>query len=144
MLPTVAALIGAELPADRIIDGKDIRPLMFGEAGAKTPHESFYYYAGKNLQAVRSGKWKLMFPHKYSVPEPPGSGGKNGGRGQKSIELSLFDLDADVGETENVVSEHPRIVKRLEALAEVAREDIGDGDRTGDNCRPVGTLAAGK
>ena len=35
MFPTVAQLIGAELPTDRVIDGKDIWPLMAGEHGAR-------------------------------------------------------------------------------------------------------------
>src|SRR5262249_38123952 len=64
VLPTVAKLAGADLPP-LPIDGKDISPLMFGAAGAKTPHEAYYYYWNRHLQAVRSGKWKLHFPHNY-------------------------------------------------------------------------------
>jgi arylsulfatase A len=139
LLPTVAALIGAKVPADRIIDGKDIRPLMFGRPGAKGPHDAFYYYAGRNLQAVRSGKWKLVLPHKYQSPEPRGKGGQPGTRRLRTIELSLFDLDADVSETTNVAAKHPDVVRRLQALAEQAREDLGDGRRKGKNVRPVGT-----
>jgi len=54
LLPTFAKLIGAELPAERIIDGKDIAPLIFAAPGAKTPHDVFYYYWGKQLHAVQS------------------------------------------------------------------------------------------
>ncbi|HEV3384870.1 MAG TPA: sulfatase, partial [Gemmata sp.] len=69
VLPTVAKMIGAELPK-HTIDGKDIGPLLRGEAGAKCPHEAFYfYYNTGDLQAVRSGKWKLMLPHKYRTME---------------------------------------------------------------------------
>lgn len=138
LLPTIAALVGGQLPDDRIIDGKDIRPLMFAESGAKSPHDVFYYYAGLRLQAVRSGKWKLVFPHAYGVPDPPGVDGKHGQSSRRTIELSLFDLDSDVGEKTNVVQQHPDIVKRLQEAAEVARVDLGDGPRKGRHLRPVG------
>jgi arylsulfatase A len=138
LLPTVAAIIDAKPPADRIIDGRDIRPLMFGEAEAKSPHDVFYYYAGRNLQAVRSGKWKLVLPHTYSTPDPPGVDGKHGRRGSRSIKLSLFDLDTDVGEQTNVAQQHPDVVERLQQAAEIARADLGDGPRQGANVRPVG------
>jgi len=45
MLPTIARLAGAELPA-REIDGKDIWPLMTAQPGAKSPHEAYFYYRG--------------------------------------------------------------------------------------------------
>ena len=62
LLPTFARLAGGQPPSDRIIDGKDITPLLFGEQNAKTPHEAFYYYQQDQLQAVRSGPWKLFLP----------------------------------------------------------------------------------
>ena len=78
VLPTVARLIGATLP-DHPIDGKDIWPLMAGERGAKSPHEAYYFYYRRNeLQAIRSGRWKLHFPHKYRSMEgrTPGADGR--------------------------------------------------------------------
>ena len=135
LLPTIAGLAGSIVPSDRIIDGKDIRPLMVGEKNAKSPHQVFYYYAGRNLRAVRSGKWKLVLPHNYSQPAEPGRGGLNGNRGNKPIELSLFDLESDVGETTNLADSNSDIVKRLQWLAEQAREDLGDGKRVGNGAR---------
>jgi arylsulfatase A-like enzyme len=76
LLPTIAGLIGAELTRRRI-DGKDAWPLISGQEGAATPHDAFYYYAGQELQAVRSGRWKLHFPHEYlTVAGTPGRDGK--------------------------------------------------------------------
>ena len=75
VFPTVAKLIGAEVPTDRMIDGKDIWPLMAGEAGAKSPHEAFYCYYDRELRAVRDRRWKLVFPHEYRSLD-----GKPGGR----------------------------------------------------------------
>ncbi len=59
LMPTLAGLAGSQAPAERIIDGKDISALLLGEEGARSPHEAFYYYAGYELRAVRSGQWKL-------------------------------------------------------------------------------------
>ena len=129
VLPTLAKLIGAELPAGRVLDGKDVWPLLAGEPGAKSPHEALYFYWGKHLQAVRSGRWKLHFPHDYPAQSEATRAAKEGtpGRyGQGRIELSLFDLEKDVGETTNLAAEHPEVVRRLTELAEVARRDLGD------------------
>jgi len=143
LLPTIAALAGGTAPSDRVIDGKDIRPLLEGRPGAKTPHEAFYYYWGNELQAVRCGKWKLHFPHGYRTLEAGGGkGGKPSKYSQKRIELSLFDLEADPGEAADVAAKNPEVVERLKAAAERAREDLGDSaqKRTGKNVRPVGRL----
>lgn len=142
VLPTVAALIGARLP-DHKIDGRDIRPLMFGEPGARSPHDSFYYYyEGTELQAVRDRRWKLHFPHRYRTlaGQPGGRGGVPAKYANAQIELSLYDLQNDVGETLNVATEHPDVVARLQGYAEAARADLGDSlsDRTGSGVREPG------
>jgi arylsulfatase A len=123
ILPTIAALAGTK-PPDKV-DGKDITPLMFAISGAKSPHDVYYYFAGYNLEAIRSGKWKLVFPHEYSVPEPAGMGGRPGKYGRRKIGLSLFDLSEDIAETTNVKDRYPDVVKRLQELAVVARADLG-------------------
>ena len=70
VLPTIAKLVGAKLPGDRIIDGRDIWPIMSGQPGAKSPHEAFFYYRLNELQAVRSGPWKLRLPIKWADDDP--------------------------------------------------------------------------
>ncbi len=125
LYPTLAAACGAEVPTDRIIDGRDIRALWAGDGSdAPTIHEAFYYYWMNDLEAVRSGKWKLHFSK----------------RGE--VEHALFDLDADIGEQHNVVADHPDVVERLEALAERARETLGDArtEREGAEVRPIGRV----
>ena len=140
LLPTIAALLNVETPQDRIIDGKDIRPLLFGEPGAKTPHDRYYYYGGRNLHGVRQGEWKLVLPHRFAVPSPAGVNGLHGDRVFKEVGLSLFNLDEDLGEQRNVVDQYPEIVDKLQALAEEARRDLGDGPDSGPNRRPVGRV----
>ena len=63
LLPTLASLAGAEIPKDRVIDGKNITSILRTGKG-DTPHEFAYYYNGINLQAVRKGEWKLHLPRR--------------------------------------------------------------------------------
>ncbi len=148
ILPTVAKLIGADLP-DHKIDGKDIRPLMFGVEEAQSPHDAFYcYYKGGELQAVRNERFKLMFPHKYRTlkGQPGGSGGRPVAYQEDEIRRpTLFDLDRDISEQTDVISDFPEIVKELQAAAERARDDLGDKltNRKGNGIRPAGKLAPG-
>ena len=119
LLPTLAKLAGAAPPGDRIIDGRDVWPLLCSQPGAQSPHEAFYYFSRKRLEAVRSGAWKLWL-------------GKR----------RLYHLGRDVGETTNVAAEHPDVVERLLALADRARHDLGDGSPQypGENLRPAGRV----
>lgn len=138
ILPTIAKLTGAK-PPEKKIDGKPIVPLLTGQANARSPHDTFFYYSGLRLSGVRSGRWKLMFPQTYITPDPAGSGGRPGKRARRRLPLSLFDLNADVGEQKNVAADHPAVVKRLQAAAEEMRRELGDGPRRrGTARRPIG------
>lgn len=141
ILPTFAELIGVELPGDRTIDGRSIVALMEGRPAARSPHEAYYFYWGNELHAVRSGPWKLHFPHAYPTIIEPGRDGKPGRQQQERIEKALFNLVDDVGEQRDLSAEHPGIVARLEALAEQARADLGDSltKREGRGARPPGS-----
>lgn len=141
LLPTIAKLTGCPLPT-RTIDGLDISPLLVGDSSAKSPREAYWYYWGDALHAIRHGQWKLHFPHTYVHVDAPGQGGLPGKLSQPSTDLALYDLQADIGETTDVSSDHPEIVARLTALAEIARDDLGDSltKRTGKNVRQAGQL----
>lgn len=121
VLPTFAALAGAETPKNKI-DGHDIRPLLFGEDGARSPYESFFYFAGArppqiNLRGVRQGKWKLHVRRAEDgafVPE------------------ALYDVHEDVSERFDRRELFPEIVDRLlEAVAEM-------GEAMARERRPLG------
>jgi len=128
LLPTIAEVIGQELPKDRLIDGRNIWPLIVGQPEAKTPHDAFYYYWMNHLSAIRSGKWKL---HVSYI--------KRNGTGmiQKRV-TELYDLENDIGETTNIAADHLEVVKRLKGLISKARKDLGDGPYLGRNTRPAG------
>jgi arylsulfatase A-like enzyme len=120
-LPTFAGLAGAEIPSKHVIDGKDIWPLMSGQAGAKSPYEVFYYYWLDNLEAVRSGQWKLHLGRKEKfrwrfMGQPENQ--------NMQAPLQLYDLEKDIGERNNVAEQHPEIVKGLLTLAEKFDKDL--------------------
>jgi arylsulfatase A-like enzyme len=140
LLPTLAGLAGAGVSAGRPIDGRDIWPLLSAPQHARPPHEALYFYWGRELHAIRRGRWKLHLPHPYQSLEFAGRDGAPGKYVRKEIALSLFDLEQDIGETTNVADRHPDVVKQLLEYAERAREDLGDSltDRVGKNVRPAG------
>jgi len=148
LFPTIAKLIGAELPKHKI-DGLDVWPIIAGEHGAKNPHDAyFFYYENNQLQAVMSGdgRWKLQLPHTWRT-----LGERIGGRDgipakyeQREIaQPELYDLQNDPGEMADVAAQNPEIVKRLEALAEQARADLGDAltNHQGTGVREAGRVA---
>ena len=129
-LPTFAKLTGTTAPQDITIDGKDISPLLFDEAGATSPHETFWHYRLGNLEAVRKGKWKLHVAKGkfFNIADEPMN--------------ELYDLEADIGEENNLFDEHPEVVEELLAVFQAARKELGDtitGDE-GSGKREVGRV----
>lgn len=116
-LPTFADITGSDIEDGVIRDGHTMLGLMTQEAGASSGYKEFLYFKEGNLDAIRSGDYKLHLHLK-----------------------ELYNLDADVGETDNKYDELPDVVQKLEDMAEVARVDLGD-DITGvasANQRPCG------
>ena len=99
-LPTFSALAGAQLPDDRVIDGKNISDILFGEPDARSPYDAFIYHARHGKRAgIRMGKWKLLVDVNATTWRHRG--------------IALFDLSADLGESNNVAKQHPDVVERL-------------------------------
>lgn len=135
ILPTIAHVTNTTLPGDRIIDGHNILPILTNDEGAESPYDKkgFFYYYREQLQAVRSGPWKLYLPLATKLCRLDGSL-----EGAVSVVAELYDLRADIQEIKEVSSEYPDVVQRLLALAEYARADLGDVDRVGANQRDAG------
>ena len=119
LLPTFAALAGAELPDDRVLDGRDLWPLLSGESD-ESPHDSFYFFADSRpgaptrLEGIRKGRHKLRL--------------KRNSRGQLEA-MQLYDLLADAGEKFDIRDRHSTVVAELLAQAEEFLADIESGSR---------------
>jgi len=139
VLPTLADLAGAPLP-ERKIDGLSLAGLLL--RGEPSPRSEFLFYYDRQLQAVRAGKWKLHFPHVYRSYErvEPANDGGGGPYAWGRTSYELYDLEDDAEERKNVIDLHPDVVERLMKLADRAREELGDDDRSGAGQRPCGRL----
>jgi arylsulfatase A-like enzyme len=115
LLPTFARLAGEPVPNDRVLDGRDIWPVISGRPGATSPHEAFYYFGGNRLWGVRSGRWKLLYERERMPDDPPGEYQRRTG---PIVRQGLFDLEDDIGETTDVAEQHPEVTARLQAMAD--------------------------
>jgi|TARA_B110000879_G_scaffold96533_1_gene131721 arylsulfatase len=143
-LPTFASVTNSKLSENKI-DGKNIWEVLINKTD-KSPHEAlFFYYHVNSLHAVRYGDWKMYFPHRYRTLN--GRKGRNDGSPIKyqyvNLEkMELYNLVEDPSETKNIFDQHPEIAKKIEKLADIKRDEIGD-DLTkvkGTENRPVGMI----
>ena len=167
IFPTFCKLAGAKVPTDRVIDGKDVFPLM-SNASAKTPHEAVFAMQGAFLATVRSGKWKLhvrapqnqqpmteaqaakwvdprgpdgvtlIAQHEQARPDQhPGVH-----TGDPAREMMLFDLETDRSEQRDVAAQHPDVVARLKVLYDKMNADVPPPRPAGGR-RPIMRLKGG-
>jgi len=143
ILPTLCAIVGADIPS-RKIDGVNIVQLLQGDTNAN-PREIFYYFYRKNsLENVRKAQWKLVLPHDYRSYENnlPGNDGWPGKVSVAKTGLALYDLSHDPGERYDVKELYPDIVTELNILADEMRKDLGDENYgiVGANSRKPGSI----
>jgi len=131
ILPTLAHITGATLPVVKVIDGKNIWPILHNEKDAKSPHKVLYGYQGKNLQTIRKGQWKLHLPR--TPKSVPFYAQQRWGRGTiDSLSTAmLFNLEQDIGEQIDMADKYPEILEDLLQEAKKARDELGDWDMTG-------------
>ena len=136
ILPTILNISGSSQPRMNPIDGQNIWPILIGKKGAKSPHEAFFFVSKNEIQAVRSGKWKLHVPHKYRIVKSAGADGMPGEQDNSGgeIGLSLYNLDKDPSEQNNVANKNPKIVEQLQQYITDFRIDLEQ------NSRPAGKL----
>jgi arylsulfatase A len=104
LFSTCLKLAGLPLPEDRIIDGKDILPLLKGEA--PSPHDAFYYYDTRTAVAVRYQQWKYCRRYLTDIatywPTKQGP--------------FLFNLENDHTESYSMIEAEPAMAARLSAM----------------------------
>jgi arylsulfatase A-like enzyme len=92
IFPTICAVLGIDLPSDRVYDGQNILPIL--QKKQKSPlHETLFWDGNDGIWAIREGKWKLI---------------KN-----KAGNLELYDLNADISEKTDLSKQNPQIVDKL-------------------------------
>ena len=144
ILPTIAEITGAKLPATKI-DGKNSWKIWTGDSD-QSPQEAYYFYYHVNeLHGIRYGKWKLYFPHKYRTLN-----GRKGGENGLPVDyeyntindIELYNLSNDISETTNVAAENPEIVAKIQSLGDKIRAELGDAltDKTGSGTRAIGKI----
>ena len=140
LLPTFAQIAQAPLPAHKI-DGVSMLPLLEDPDAAPVRDALCLYYQDNSLEAVTDGTYKLIFPHDYLAYGTPGDDGMPGEMIPRRVEeKELYDMRRDPGERCNVLSQHPEIAEKLEAVAERYRAELGD-DLTG--CEGTGRRKPG-
>jgi arylsulfatase len=144
ILPTIVEATGAKMPQRRI-DGVSLMSVLKGNLNDKPRSTFLYYYRQNNLEAIRYDNWKLVFPHPGRTYEgfSPGKDGKPGGANENFyFSGGLYDLRRDPGERYNLMFEYPEILDKMNAMAQDAREDLGDNlmKVTGKNRREIGRI----
>ncbi|QEG02402.1 Arylsulfatase [Stieleria maiorica] len=134
LLPTLVTLAGGTAPSDRIIDGKNIWPVLAGENGAKSPHEAIYYLRGRSVNGVRMGDWKYLnvpardvqpkieielSPEEQKLPRRQRNElvkeRTRAAQAKRGDVEMLFNLREDVGEEKNMIDQHTDIAARMKS-----------------------------
>ena len=130
VLPTIASASGGTLPIDRKYDGFDLMPMLTGEA-TQSPRNNFVYYNGLRLEAVRQGPLKLHLPRQASSAVYWQKSPKGGHF--KLDHFILNQLSKDPAEQNDLATDHPDEVARLQSLAEQTRAELGDWNQDGSD-----------
>jgi len=100
-MPTLAALTGSQRALPQKTDGMDISPLFFGRDIDTNSRDLYWEFPGKQ-RAIRHGEWKAVTV-------------------KKGAPLELYRIKDDPGETRNLASKHPDVVRQLEQLMKQMR-----------------------
>ncbi|QDV40621.1 Arylsulfatase [Stieleria neptunia] len=137
LLPTLTRLAGGEVPSDRVIDGKDIWPLLAGKPDSKSPHEAIYYLRGRGVQAIRVGDWK----YRVATEKPPKEKRSNrqsvSDSSSKKVSVeTLYNLSDDLDEQNNLLAKHPEIAKRLKQRMDDFAKELRANSRPAGVAKP--------
>ncbi|QGJ68512.1 N-acetylgalactosamine 6-sulfate sulfatase [Planctomycetales bacterium 10988] len=111
LYPTILEAVDLEKPADHIVDGESIMPLLKQEGELERDALFTWFPHLIPAASVRQGDWKLIRrfePH----PDYPDT-------------VELYNLKKDIGETNNVAEQHPEKVEQLQALIDEFVEETG-------------------
>ncbi len=136
LFPTLSEAAGAPMPEDRVYDGESLLPLLDGRALQRASDEAFYYYNCENLQAVRTGDWKLHLSR--TAAQTPFWDGRT-----EFLDMAqpvLYNLRDDPGEGSDVAQANPEVVQEMLGLAGSIRLELGEYMQRGSAQRPTGSV----
>ena len=113
LLPTIAALVGEKVPADRPLDGYDLTATLRGTG--KSPRETMFYWRGSKLFAVRHGSYKAHFITKSEY----GS--------DAAVEHAtplLYNLDQDPAEKFDLSGKGPEMAEVIAKIRRIAADHL--------------------
>ncbi|WP_425613443.1 sulfatase [Anatilimnocola sp. NA78] len=134
VLPTLAKIVGAELPKNRALDGRDITSLMLDPKAEAVRDTQLYFNGASQLVAIRTGDWKLFL----GVAPMVAAKNPNKKKLAEAVGPALYNLATDVAEENNVAADHPEVVERLKEAAAKHLAEIKQ------NQRPAGQATASK
>ena len=117
LFPTILEMAGIAPPQDRIIDGRDILPMLREETNS--PHQTLYFFKGKHLVGVRHQSWKYLRRHMTD----------NGGYTTLSQGPFLFNLELDPNESYSLIESEPQIAAQLNGMLLKFDEELGQNIR---------------
>lgn len=112
LMPTFLDIAGVSMPDDRVMDGVSILPMLLGEG--QVPHDTFYYYDGHELVAVRHDNWKY---HRRHMSD-------NGGYPIFNQGPFLFDLERDPTESYSLIESEPEVARQLSQMLDEWEAEI--------------------
>ncbi len=117
LFTTAVSLAGGEVPADRVVDGLDLTPLLTGKGNS--PRDTMFYYRGTKLYAVRHGPWKAHFVTRSAYGgEPP----------VEHNPPALYHLNRDPGEKNDVAKANPEVLAKIDSIVAEHRKNLKPGE----------------
>jgi arylsulfatase A len=99
---TILTLAGAKVPTDRVVDGLDLSPALFGTG--PSPRSNMFYYREGKLYAARKGPYKAHFITKPAY-----------GKGEEKYHDPplLYNLEHDPSEKFDISKDDPEIISEI-------------------------------
>jgi len=119
LFPTILDIADIPLPTDRIIDGRDLFPIMTGNATEEPLHNVLYFINGKKVTAVRQENDKYMIR----------AGADNAAFWMVKQGPFLFDLTIDPSESYSLIDRTPEKAAELDALIQEMQNSLTDNLR---------------
>ena len=99
---TILTLAGAKVPTDRVVDGLDLSPVLFG--AGPSPRNTMFYYRGAKIYAVRKGQYKAHFFTKSAY-------GRD--KEERHDPPLLYHLGHDPSEKYDIATDHPEVIRDI-------------------------------